>query len=95
MLSVKSLKGKVTVTQFLVVIEYGTNEPSSDAAPRGRVTTGGRGEGRALAEQVTDVDKAVYAHAQGRGFFELDDEICDKNFAKFSAALKAHLAKPG
>jgi hypothetical protein len=94
MLSVESLRGKVTVTQYLIRIEYGTGKvfEEADRLPKmDRI----RIDGGYAKEPVTDEDKAFYAHQQGRDFYELDQEICDDNFAMFRGALAAHLANPG
>jgi hypothetical protein len=101
MLSVPSLKGKVIVEPHLVTIEYGTGEPSpapthqsgglggSPARQRIKITGGH------ATEAITDIDKATFAAEQGRGFFELDQDICDTNFKHFQEALGAHIANPG
>jgi hypothetical protein len=95
MLSIKSLMGKVIVEQYLVTIEYGTGEAAEATpdrmSPRQRI----RITGGTATEHVTDVDKATFAAEQGRGFFQLDQTICDSNFKDFSAAFGAHLANPG
>lgn len=92
MLSAKSLRGTTTITQFAIQMEYGTGEASPDGATV--KVAAGPGDEHAY-EPVTDVDKAVYAVQQGRSFYELDQEICDKNFASFSKTLGDHLANPG
>jgi hypothetical protein len=102
MLSATSLKGKVAFEQHLVTIEYGTREPSSQ--PKHGRLAGAVGrpvaqrvniDGDIAAEPITDIDKATSATEQGRGYFELDQAICDENFADFSAALGAHIANRG
>lgn len=121
MLSAQSLRGTTKISQFQIVMDYGTNEPQPETmAPLGKfiyttsptqithvlnahggstkhpkirgVLEGDRESGYVL---VTDVDKAYYASIQGRSFYELDDEICNSTFSRFSAALGAHLANPG
>jgi hypothetical protein len=98
MLSGKSLRGTTTITQYLITMDYGTNTgmdvpdrlPAVARIGHRMDITGGQAK-----EVVTDVDKAYYASIQGRSFYELDDAICDKNFASFSITLGAHLANPG
>jgi hypothetical protein len=94
MLSVKSLRGTTTITQYLITMTYGTGEAGEvpDRLPAvHRINVGGE----TVKELITDVDKAIYAVEQGRSFYELDDTICGATFAVFTSALGAHLANPG
>jgi hypothetical protein len=98
MLSAKSLRGTTVISQYLITMDYGTNTgmagpdrlPAVQRIGHRVDITGGQAK-----EVVTDVDKAMYAAEQGRGFYELDDQICDATFARFSETLGAHLANPG
>jgi hypothetical protein len=101
MLSLATLKAKVTVEQHLVTNTYGTGEPSpppthqsgglGGSAARSRISFGGQ----TSYEAITDVDKATFAAEQGRGFYELDQDITDGNFKRWQETLDAHLANPG
>ena len=94
MLSVRSLRGKVTITQYLVTIEYGTGT-AAQSPDRLPATQRIHVAGGTAKELITDVDKATFAAEQNRRFFELDDEICAKTFTVFTTALGAFLANPG
>ena len=94
MLSAESLKGKVRISQNLVEIEYGTGE-AADVPDRLPATHRIDVLGGTAKEPVTDIDKATYAAEQGRGFFELDDEICDETFKAFSETLSEHIRNQG
>jgi len=87
MLSKESLAGKVIITQYLVEMTYGTGQPPDRCANGAEPTEADKA--------ITDDDKAFYAHEQGRRFFELDQDICNHNFGRFSAALGEHLRNPG
>ena len=70
MLSFTSLLGKVEITKNEVIITYGTGEPPDKGfSPTEYFDR--------LADNISDDDKSFYAHTQGRGFFELDEEICE------------------
>jgi len=100
MLSPESLRGKVTVEPELVRIEYGTDEPASEAISG--VHAEGAKEARRAGHryilpsrerQYTDVEKAMFADEQKRGFFELDDDICDKTEKKVREELGAFMER--
>jgi hypothetical protein len=94
MLSADSLRGKTTIEDRLVKMEYGTNLVMEGSALSDRRTSTKTSVGD-FRYDVTDVDKATYANEQHRSFFELDQEIMDANFQRVNDALAAHLANPG
>ena len=58
----------------------------------------GAKNGATLTKQdatTTDLEKAFYAERQGRGFYDLDETICDATFAATSEALGEHIANRG
>jgi hypothetical protein len=86
MLSIQSLEGTTTITKDLVTIAYGTGQ-----AP----TSGATGYIDPKADDATDVEKAGWAEEQGRGFFQLDENIKQHNFEDFSKALGEHMRNTG
>lgn len=99
MLSVESLKGTVTITQYLVTIAYGTGEvgkqPTREAARYAYARNVDTVAAYVAAEAVTDDDKAFYAAQQHRAFYQLDETIKATNFAVFTDALGAHMKNTG
>ena len=84
MLSFDSLLGQVIVTPTLVTIRYGTGLLLKESkSPTGYIEP--------ADEKITDDEKSFYAHTQGRGFCELDDEICTETFQIISTALGNHI----
>lgn len=62
LLSEVSLLGRTTVEPSVVTLVYGTDEPPGvSAAPTGELSD--------KDKSVTDVQKATWAHEQGRGFY--------------------------
>lgn len=81
MLSRASLLGDVVVNKDSVDIRYGTGRPPD----------GSSGHVEKSDQQITDIEKARFAHQLGRPFFELDDEIADKAFEIFCDQFEDHI----
>jgi hypothetical protein len=88
MLSHPSLAGKVEVRNDLVTLTYGTGQPPS-------VGVGPNNYSEPPDRTVTDDDKAFYAHEQGRGFYELDEDIGEQIDAQVEEVLALHLQRRG
>jgi len=87
MLSIQALKGEVKISDRLIEMRYGSATCPQSAK-----------NGATLTNQdatTMDIVKAFYAERQGRGFYELDQDITDKTFNSTSEALGQHLANPG
>ena len=82
MLSRESLLGEVVVNKDSVTINYGTGKPP---------TAGAEGYIENSDKQITDIEKAFYAHQLDRPFFELDEQLIDKVFDDFCDELEEHL----
>lgn len=68
MLSHESLLGRPQITADQVLMTYGTGSPPArSAAPTGYLSD--------QDQAITDYEKAQFAHAQDRPFYEVDDEI--------------------
>jgi hypothetical protein len=87
MVSKESLLGEVDVVARLVRIMYGADRPPVKTSINDWVPL--------IDQHATDTDKSFYAHEQGRGFFELDDEICNTVYTAVNAALAEHLHTHG
>lgn len=67
MLSQQSLYGKTTIEPFRVTLRYGEDTPPSNSkSPTGYISD--------QDKSVTDVQKATWAHEQGRGFYAATGE---------------------
>jgi hypothetical protein len=86
MLSIVSLKGDTRIEKNEVTIGYGTAKPP-DGSSTGYLSEADK--------SITDIEKAYFAARQNRAFFQLDQDICDTNFKRFSEALSAHIANYG
>ncbi len=82
MLSQESLMGEWHVGEKMLEIRYGTGRPP-DRSMNGYMEP--------CDELITDREKADRAIINGRGFFDLDDEIKDETFNVFSDAFAKHL----
>ncbi len=86
MLSILSLRGKVTIEPQLLTMEYGTGQPPSSGST-GYISDQDR--------LITDEDKAFYAAEDGRGFYELDETIGRDLDEEVGKCLDAHLKRQG
>jgi hypothetical protein len=89
MLSRESLRGRATADKREILHTYGTGEAGDSNAGRKPRKDGKPRKDRAV--EPTDVDKATWADDQQRQFFELDDQIRDKNADLVADALAEHL----
>jgi hypothetical protein len=89
MLSRESLRGRATADKREILHTYGLDEAGDSNAGRKPRRDGKPRKARAV--EPTDVDKAGWADEQQRQFFELDDQIRDKNADLVADALAEHL----
>jgi hypothetical protein len=88
MLSQESLYGRTTVSRDAVRLVYGTGQPPTvSKAPTGHLSDQDRG--------VTDVEKAAFAHAQGRSFYGMNAEDEANVTAVFLEAVDRHIRTKG
>jgi hypothetical protein len=87
MLSFVSVLGVVTVEPTLVTMAYRTGQPPQEPKNPNRYMS-------YADAHTTDEDKSFWAHTQGRGFYELDDQICAENYQIFATALGNYIREP-
>lgn len=84
MLSTESLYGRTTVTTEGVDMVYGTDEPPmNSSAPSGYMSP--------EDQEITDVEKAQYAHEQGREFYGTNDQDAEKIKGLIEDAIARHI----
>lgn len=82
MLSQTSLLGENHIGDKQLEIRYGTGRPPEDSM---------NGYMESSDLETTDREKAEIAELNGRGFFDLDDDIREQAFQVFSEAFGKHL----
>lgn len=82
MLSDASLRGKTTITNHVVTMEYGTGKPA-DTSPTGYLSDDDRSK--------TDVEKAYWANQQDRRFYDIGEDVAQKIHIIAAVATTRHI----
>jgi hypothetical protein len=89
MLDDESLRGQVQIGDRELVHVYGTGRPGEPKEPKAPKKP--RKKPRKTRPEPTDIAKAGWAAEKGRGFFELDEQIKERNADLVGDALADHL----
>lgn len=84
MLSLESMLGTVNVSTSEVQMLYGTGKPPTTSSVTGYITTADK--------EISDIEKA-YFFSKDRPFYELDDLISDKVYARIEHCLEEYIVR--
>jgi hypothetical protein len=85
MLSLESLLGSVSITTTDVQMLYGTGQPPTESkSPTGYLSKADK--------EITDIEKA-YFFSKDRPFYELDDLISDRVYARIETVLEDYIRR--